>query len=51
MSEKRRIVLEQDGRLDDPVGRKPSKVFTTVGLTLAVAMIVIGWALFIRYTL
>lgn len=51
MSERRRLVLEQEGKLEDPIGRKPSKMFTITGIALAMAMIIIGWILFIRYTL
>jgi hypothetical protein len=51
MSERKRLVLEQEGKLEEPIGRKPSHGFTILGLVLALAMIVIGWVLFIRYTL
>ncbi|KPM41707.1 hypothetical protein AK830_g4865 [Neonectria ditissima] len=51
MGEKKRMSLEQEGELGDPVGRKPAKTFTVVGLTLMSCLIVIAWVLFIRYSL
>ncbi|KAK7415550.1 hypothetical protein QQX98_005796 [Neonectria punicea] len=51
ISEKKRIVLEQEGKLKDPIGRKPAKAFTVVGLTLISCLVVIAWVLFIRYTI
>lgn len=51
MSERRRLALEQEGKLDEPVGRKPLEAFTVGGIMIAVSMIITGWVLFIRYTL
>ncbi|RSL94354.1 hypothetical protein CDV31_014342 [Fusarium ambrosium] len=51
MSEKRRLVVEKAGELGAPVGRKPAKYFTFVGIGLLCSMIVISWVLFIRYSI
>ncbi|KAF4126952.1 Major Facilitator Superfamily [Geosmithia morbida] len=51
MSEKKRMMLEEEGKLQEPVGRKPHRIFTIVGISIAASMIIVGWVLFIRYTL
>lgn len=51
MSETKRVKLEDNGELRSPIGRKPAKVATTVGLILTLCMIVVAWVLFIKYSL
>ncbi|KAL2670216.1 hypothetical protein Neosp_014683 [[Neocosmospora] mangrovei] len=51
MSEKKRLVVEKAGELGAPVGRKPAKSFTFVGIGLLCSMIIISWVLFIRYSI
>ncbi|KAH7311536.1 major facilitator superfamily domain-containing protein [Stachybotrys elegans] len=51
MSEKKRLVAEQNGSLPEPIGRRPSKVFTRVGFTLACSLIITAWVLFILYSI
>lgn len=45
------MALEQEGKLGDPIGRKPAKTFTIVGLSLITSLIIIAWVLFIRYSI
>ncbi|KAM0321643.1 hypothetical protein ACHAQA_009999 [Verticillium albo-atrum] len=51
MSEKKRMVLERDDKLGEPVGRKPSKSFTIIGITLLCSLVIVAWVLFIRYSM
>lgn len=51
MSEKKRLVIEHEGKLGDPIGRKPAKSFTIVGVSLLFSLVVIAWVLFIKYSL
>ncbi|KAH8898638.1 MFS general substrate transporter [Thozetella sp. PMI_491] len=51
MSEKKRVDMEREGTLQDPIGRKPAKVFTTVGIALLSSLVVIAWVLFIKYSI
>ncbi|KAM0229892.1 hypothetical protein ACHAPO_009614 [Fusarium lateritium] len=51
MSEKKRMQMEQEGTLGKPIGRKPAKVATIIGIALVCAMIVIAWVLFIKYSI
>ena len=51
MSEKRRLAVERDGLLGDPVGRKPASLATRGGVGLLSAMIIIAWVLFIKYSI
>lgn len=51
MSEKKRLIAEKEGKIVDPIGRKPSKKFTTVGISLACSLIIIAWVLFIKYSI
>ncbi|KAF4458605.1 major facilitator superfamily transporter [Fusarium albosuccineum] len=51
MSEKKRMEVERQGKLGDPIGRKPGKTFTVVGLALISSLIVIAWVLFVKYSI
>ncbi|KAG8362478.1 hypothetical protein FVEN_g45 [Fusarium venenatum] len=51
MSEKKRMQMEQECKLRKPIGRKPAKLATIIGIALVCAMIVIAWVLFIKYSL
>lgn len=51
MSERKRLVLEEAGKLGKVIGRKPAKGFTIFGLTLCASLIVIAWVLFIMYSI
>ncbi|KAF7548504.1 hypothetical protein G7Z17_g7008 [Cylindrodendrum hubeiense] len=51
MSEKKRKVLEQEGKLNATIGHKPEKIHTAVGLSLLCCLVVIAWVLFILYSL
>lgn len=50
-SQKKRVSLEQQGKLDNLVGRRPSKPFTIAGLTILASLVVVAWVLFIKYSL
>ncbi|SPO01777.1 uncharacterized protein DNG_04450 [Cephalotrichum gorgonifer] len=43
MSEKKRLVSEQENTLEDPIGRKPAKVFTVVGIGLLATAIMFAF--------
>jgi hypothetical protein len=51
MSEKKRMEIEREGKLGKPIGRKPAKMATVIGVTLVCAMIIIAWVLFIKYSI
>lgn len=51
MSEKKRLVIEHEGKLGEPIGRKPAKVFTITGISLLCSLVVTAWVLFIKYSL
>lgn len=51
MSEKKRMDIEREDKLGKPIGRKPAKVATIIGISLVCAMIVIAWVLFIKYSI
>lgn len=43
--------FEREGKFGDPIGRRPAKVFTVVGVSLGSSLIIIAWVLFIRYSI
>lgn len=51
MSEKKRMQIEQEGKLGKPIGRKPAKVATIIGISLVCAMVIVAWVLFIKYSI
>ncbi|KAI0170281.1 major facilitator superfamily domain-containing protein [Pestalotiopsis sp. NC0098] len=51
MSEKKRMSAEANNELGEPLGRKPSKLFTVVGMSLLCAIIIVAWVLFIKYSI
>ena len=51
MSEKKRLIAEEENTLGDPVGRNPSNIFTGVGIGLLCTLVVVAWVLFIRYSI
>ncbi|KAK7754279.1 hypothetical protein SLS62_003858 [Diatrype stigma] len=51
LSEKKRMRLEQEDKIGNPIGREPAKIFTIVGFTLLCSLIIIAWVLFIKYSL
>lgn len=51
MSEKKRLVMEKQGKLEDLPGRRPSKKMTYTGLFTLFCLVVIAWVLFIKYSL
>lgn len=50
-SQKKRVALEGEGKLDNLVGRKPAKPFTVVGLSILASLVIVAWVLFIKYSL
>ncbi|KAK1623558.1 hypothetical protein BDP81DRAFT_475555 [Colletotrichum phormii] len=51
INNKKRMKLEKEGKLEDCVGRKPSKGYTTAGIGLVCSLIIIAWVLFIKYSI
>ncbi|KAK6209139.1 hypothetical protein LQW54_006593 [Pestalotiopsis sp. IQ-011] len=51
MSEKKRMSAEANNELGEPLGRKPSKLFTVLGMSLLCAIIIVAWVLFIKYSI
>ncbi|KAF9876776.1 major facilitator superfamily transporter [Colletotrichum karsti] len=51
ISNKKRMEIEQEGKLGDLVGRRPARPYTAVGIALVCSLIIIAWVLFIKYSI
>ena len=50
-SEKKRMELERENKIGNPIGRQPGKTFTAVGIALLCSLVIIAWVLFIKYSI
>ncbi|CAG9975835.1 unnamed protein product [Clonostachys byssicola] len=51
LSEKKRLVLEREGKTELYIGQKPGKPFTIVGLSMLLSLVIIAWVLFIMFSI
>ncbi|GAA5915230.1 hypothetical protein JCM6882_003377 [Rhodosporidiobolus microsporus] len=51
MSERKRKPLEEEGKLENLVGRQPARFSTTLGLSIYASLIIISYVLFIKFSL